>query len=283
MSRSCLSLLLLTATMACSWGAGKKDPPVLPPGFDAGGIKKLKLGEGLEEISGIWYDPSVPRIVAENDEEGRLYALDPGTGKITGHSSFHEGGDFEDLAWDGRYWYVMRSNGNLFRISGAFTDSVEAQTFKIHLPGHNNFESLFFEPADKKLYLICKECEADSGGAISVHAFDTETETFDSAAVARMMPDRNLLPKGAEDAGRIKPSAAALHPKTGELYILCSVNRLMVVADRHWKWKKVYALDKSWFKQPEGMSFAPNGDLWISNEARSGSANIICIPWKGLP
>lgn len=277
-----LPLLLLPAMIACSQGAKKKEPPVLPPGFDVNNIEKLKLGEDLDEISGIRYDPSVPRIVAQNDEEGRLYSVEPTTGKITGHSSFHDGGDFEDLAWDGQYWYIMRSNGNLFRISGAFTDSVDKNQFKLHLPGYNNFESLFFEPADKKLYLICKQCEADSGKAISVHAFNTETATYDSGAVGRMIPDRSLLPAGMDPAEIIKPSAAAVHPITGELYIMCSVNRLLIVADRNWTWKKVYALDKEWFKQPEGMSFAPNGDLYVSNEARSGTPNILHIPWKGV-
>jgi len=66
------------------------------------------------------------------------------------------------------------------------------------------------------------------------------------------------------------------------LYIMCSVNRLLIVADRNWTWKKVYALNKEWFKQPEGMSFAPNGDLYVSNEARSGTPNILRIRWKGL-
>ena len=275
-------LLLFTTLLACSQGVKKKELPVLPDGFDVKHIEKLKLTEDLDEISGIRYDPAGPRIVAENDEEGRLYTVDPTNGKITGHISFHDGGDFEDLTWDGRYWYVMRSNGNLFRISGAFTDSLGKEQFKLHLPGYNNFEALFFEPSDKKAYLICKQCDADSGRIISVYAFNTETATFDSGSVARMTPDRSLLPAGTDPAEVIKPSAAAVHPVTGELYILCSVNRLLIVADRNWTWKKVYPLDKEWFKQPEGMSFAPNGDLYVSNEARSGTPNILHIPWTGL-
>jgi len=271
----------LIALLACTAREKKKDLPVLPPGYDVGKIEKIKLGEDLDEISGIWFDPSGPMIFAEDDEEGRIYQVDPTTGKIGGHTTFNSGGDFEDLTNDGHYWYMMRSNGNLFRITGAFTDSVRSETFKLHLPGYNNFESACFMPAQGKIYLVCKQCEADSGQRISVYAFNTATATYDPGPVVTMIPDRTMLPAG-DSVEIIKPSAMAVHPVTGEWYIMASVNHLLIVAEPGGKWKKVYPLSKDWFKQPEGMSFAPNGDLYVSNEARSGTPNIIKIPWKGV-
>jgi WD40 repeat protein len=273
--------LLLTGLPACKSQEKKKELPILPPGYDVQRIEKTKLVEELDEISGIWYDPSGPRIIAENDEEGKMYIVDPATGKVSGHTTFHAGGDFEDLTTDGTYWYMLRSNGNLFRITGAFTDSVKAEVFKLHLPGYNNFESLFFNPSDKKAYLVCKQCEADSGRRISIYAFNTVTSTYENGPVMTMVPDRTLLPAG-DSVEIIKPSALAIHPITGEWYIMASVNHLLIVADPTGKWKKVYPLNKDWFKQPEGMSFAPNGDLYVSNEARSGTPNIIKVPWVGI-
>jgi uncharacterized protein YjiK len=240
------------------------------------------LGEDLDEISGIWFDPATTILFAENDEEGRIYKVDPSTGKVTAHSTFNSGGDFEDLTNDGTNFYVMRSNGNLFRISAAFSDSVKAEVFKLHLPGYNNFEAAFYIPADKKIYLACKQCEADSGQRISIYAFNTATATYDPGPVLTMLPDRAMLPSG-DSSEIIKPSAMAIHPITGEWYIMASVNHLLIVAEPNGKWKKVYPLGKDWFKQPEGMSFAPNGDLYVSNEARSGTPNIIKVPWTGKP
>jgi DNA-binding beta-propeller fold protein YncE len=272
--------LLLAAVASCQQEKKKKEPPTLPPGYDTRSLVKIKLTEDLDEISGIRYDPSGTRIIAENDEEGRLFELDPGTGKVSASTRFNSGGDFEDLTFDGRYWYVLRSNGNIFRISHAFTDSVTTEVFKLHLPGFNNFESLFYNPVDKKAYLFCKQCEADSGRRISIYAFNTVTAAYDSGPVFTMIPDRAMI-GGMDSTEIIKPSAAAIHPITGEWYILASVNHLLIVTDPAWTWKKVYALNKDWFKQPEGISFAPNGDLYISNEARSGTANIVHIPWTG--
>ena len=38
--------------------------------------------------------------------------------------------------------------------------------------------------------------------------------------------------------------------------------------------KKVYELDDDDFAQPEGITFSPDGRLFISNEAHGGTANI---------
>jgi hypothetical protein len=60
------------------------------------------------------------------------------------------------------------------------------------------------------------------------------------------------------------------------LYIISSVNKLLVVADRKGGVKKVYPIDPGLFKQPEGISFTPSGSIIISNEAAGvGVANIL--------
>jgi hypothetical protein len=80
---------------------------------------------------------------------------------------------------------------------------------------------------------------------------------------------------------KFKPSAAAIHPLTKELYIVSSVNKALVIADRNGKVRKVYRLDPGIFKQPEGITFSPAGDLFISNEAADvGAANILIYKTK---
>jgi uncharacterized protein YjiK len=50
------------------------------------------------------------------------------------------------------------------------------------------------------------------------------------------------------------------------LYILASVNKLLVIADKKGNVKNVYTLDPATFNQPEGITFTPSGTLIISNE-----------------
>ena len=279
-TRLLLILFLSCAALcACSQKDKKKELPVLPPGYDMQRAEKIKLKEELKEISGIYFLKDSGQIIAEDDEEGKLFKVDAATGDIRSVFQFHDHGDFEDLAWDGTYWYVLKSNGNLFRVSGAFTDTSRTEVFKPRLPGNNNFEGLFYNLADRKIYQFCKLCEGDSG-KISVYGFNTVNMSFEPGPVMTIIPDRTML-QGIDSAEVIRPSAAAIHPVTGEWYILASVNHILIVAAPDGKWKKVYPLDKSWFKQPEGICFTPKGDLYISNEGRNGTANIVSIPWTG--
>ena len=63
------------------------------------------------------------------------------------------------------------------------------------------------------------------------------------------------------------------HPKTGDLYVIASVGKLLVVLSKKGKIKSVQRLNPDVFKQPEGICFMPNGDLLIANEARFKSTN----------
>jgi hypothetical protein len=83
-----------------------------------------------------------------------------------------------------------------------------------------------------------------------------------------------------DDKAEFKPSAAGINPVTGKLFIVASVGKLLVVADTKGKVEEVYKLDPVMFNQPEGMTFAPNGDLYISNEGGEGIATILKFSYK---
>ena len=73
--------------------------------------------------------------------------------------------------------------------------------------------------------------------------------------------------KTGEEDLKFKPSAAAINPLTNDVWILASTNQLLIVTDRKGNTKAVYTLNPVIFKQPEGITFTPWGDLLISNEA----------------
>jgi uncharacterized protein YjiK len=84
-----------------------------------------------------------------------------------------------------------------------------------------------------------------------------------------------------EDKMKFKPSAAAIHPISGEVYIISSVNKLLVIADKEGKAREIYHLDEGVFKQPEGIAFEPDGTMIISNEAAGqGVANLLIFPYN---
>lgn len=78
-----------------------------------------------------------------------------------------------------------------------------------------------------------------------------------------------------------KPSAAAIHPIEKRLYIVASVNGLLVITDLQGHVQEAYNLKHRLFLQPEGLAFAPNGDMYISNEGGyDGTANILKFSYK---
>ncbi|RYZ91706.1 MAG: SdiA-regulated family protein, partial [Sphingobacteriaceae bacterium] len=79
---------------------------------------------------------------------------------------------------------------------------------------------------------------------------------------------------------KFAPSALAKNPRTGEWYIVSSVNKLLVVADANWKVKQTYPLSVSIFPQPEGIAFDKSNNLYISNEGNLGNGNILKFVYK---
>ena len=147
--------------------------------------------------------------------------------------------------------------------------------------GKNEFETLYYDSTIHQLILICKNCEQDTRNEVSSFAFDPSSSTFSSSFKIETATIREEL--GEDDKFRFKPSAAAIHPLTGELYIIASVNHVLVILNKDHSVKNAYKIDPGLFKQPEGLTFTPKGDLIISNEvADRGAAEILFFKYNKL-
>jgi uncharacterized protein YjiK len=77
--------------------------------------------------------------------------------------------------------------------------------------------------------------------------------------------------------GKFNPSEIELHPSTGEYYILDAENQKIVIAEKNGRPMKLELLAEEDFSKPEGLTFTPDGTLYISNEAGDGPANILQV------
>ncbi len=271
-------LLVLFAIVGCSREPDKIEES--PKGYNLNQPSVLKLPPALDEISGIVYYPKDKSVLAINDEVGWLFKIylkeDPDIQKW----KYSNGADFEDLVLVDSVFYVLESNGNIIRFKFIRPDSAATQEFVFPAPGKNEFEILYHHPQEKKLILLCKDCEIDNKNSLTAFSFDLDSLAY-SSAPAFVIDIRKIEDLLDEKRLRFKPSAAAIHPITRELYIISSINKVLVIADVNGVPKKVYKINPKLYKQPEGLTFTSKGDLIVSNESADiGAANILFFKYK---
>jgi len=249
-----------------------------PPGYNLSKPYVYKLPTILDEISGLLFYPKDSGIFAIQDEKGWLFKIHLSSPIQIERWKFSNGADYEDLSLVDSTFYVLRSKGILEKFKFATPDSVSLQSFPVG-PGKNEFEALYYDSTLHQLILICKNCGEDSRKEVSSFAFDPASESFSPSFKIETATIRDQL--GEDDKFRFKPSAAAIHPITKEIYVLASVNRALVILNKDHSVKNTYKVDPRLFKQPEGITFTPRGDMIISNEAADrGVAEILLFKYN---
>jgi len=268
-----LLILLVAVTFTDSCSSGKSHSYGSPTGYNFSKPYMYKLPAILDEISGLYFYPKDSGIFAIQDEKGWLFKIHLKNPLQIERWKFSNGADYEDLSLVDSSFYVLRSKGVVEKFRFATPDSVSLQSFPV-VGGKNEFETLYYDSSQKQLIVICKNCGQDTREEVSTFAFDPGNNSFTPSFKIETTSIREALQE--DDKFRFKPSAAAVHPLTGDLYIIASVNRALVVLNKDHRLKGAYRLDGSLFKQPEGLTFTPKGDLIISNEAADrGVAEIL--------
>lgn len=270
---SILWLLLTGVLLTGCKGMGKSFVPSLP-GYDASLKQTLLLHKDLVEISGMFYLPD-GRIAAINDEEGKLFYINSFTGdyKMT---RFGKKRDYEDVVWADSVYYVLESNGNIHQVPEG-TEETETE-FEFPREKYMEFESLYCDENSKKLVLITKEKRKGSKKEILAFTFDPVTREFSTDPLYIISLDA-VHARLKNTVAEFKPSAAAIHPITHKLFIIASVGKALLQCSQDGKVEELYNLNPDQFPQPEGITFAPNGDMFISNEGLNGKATILKFPY----
>ena len=241
----------------------------------------IKLPDGLAEISGIIYYPKDTSVFAIEDEDGLLYKIYLNKNGEIKKWRFDKKHDFEDLVLHDSIFYVLISNGDIESLQFGTGDSIISNKFNFPDANkkNNEFESLYFDDNRQQLILLCKDCEDDSKKTVSAWGYNISTQAYTPSVLT--IDVQQVTQKLGEQKMKLKPSAAAINPVTNELYVLSSINHLLIVADRNGKFKDVFELDPAIYKQAEGIAFTPAGDMIISNESHeTGLANILIIKNK---
>jgi uncharacterized protein YjiK len=277
MIRAALAAIALAPAIATS---GCAEPPSGDsPGIDTAAVATLadvpydlanpsevfRLEPDLLEISGLSLRAD-GRLLAINDESGVLFVIDSSRGVSVDRRRFAGAGDFEGVEWvDGITW-VLRSDGNLYRIPDDGGASTEIDT---PLRSRCDAEGLGYDRIGRVLLIVCKEDPGEGfSGARSIYSFDLRTNTLSDTPV--LLVERRMV----DAREQFKPAAVAVHPQTRRVYIVSSVRKLLVTLTPAGDLEAMAALDPDLLPQPEGIAFAPDGTLFISSEGVNGRATI---------
>jgi len=256
------------------------------------------LPDNLLEISALSTTSDPDLLAAVQDELGIIFKINKKTGQVEKEITFREPGDYEGVEMVGDVFFVIKSNGDLFKITGLETDNREVKKIETILNKTSDTEGLGYDPLSKKLLVACKGMTPSDQEKFekSIFTFDLETETLDSVPLfsINLATIQNYLNKGEvvkyyeklmegfhPDSGgfTFAPSGIAVHPLTGEFYILSSVGKMLMVLDRSGQILHIEKLKKKIFAQPEGICFEPDGTLWISSEGKEGKPGSLSRFW----
>ena len=239
-----------------------------PTGYDITKPENTELGNKLREISGIcWVNDSL--MLANNDEAGKIFAINLKDMKDFTYRNveFGKKEDYEDIVRVDSSIYLLISTGQIVEVTGYTNEENIQSTIVATIGGKDNeFESLYYDPSIHSLIMLCKNCNKEKDKIRSAFRFDLATKTLIDTPYFTI--DLDIIRKKLDDSrAEFRPSAAAIHPVQNKLYIVSSIGKLMVVTDTKGKVQQTIPISPIMFPQPEGITFAANGDMYISNES----------------
>lgn len=262
--------------VSCKIALKERLPVGVSSTYDLNNPVSIELPSELDEISGIVYSAKDSSMFAITDDEGLLYNIDLNNKSVVRKWRFDKKRDFEELVYHDGIFNVLISNGDIESIKFGNEDSILITKSEFPAAGNNRneFEAMYYDDSLQMLILLCKNCIGDGSKAITVWGFDISTQAY---VILPFALDLDLIAeKLGVDRVKLRPSSAAINPVTNELYILSSINKLIIITDRVGKFIDFIELDPAIYEQPEGIAFDRQGNLYISNEkGRSKYATIL--------
>lgn len=239
-------------------------------------INTWKMPAALKEISGIaWL--SNDEIACVQDEDGIIFIYNLRSEKVVQEIRFGNAGDYEGIAVHGKNAYVLRSDGVIYEITRFRESDAKTTYFKSVFGAKNNMESITLDAANNRLITITKDRDPYSEDYKGLYQIPLSSKQTDINPILKI----NMADKALKDYKKKKsyknfcPSDVAIHPKSGNYYITEGSNPKMIIMDKTGTIIHLIALNSNDFPQPEGITFAPNGTMYIATEGTKKAGAIL--------
>lgn len=239
-------------------------------------VKTWHLPDILKEISGIDIIDSV-RLACIQDEMGIIFIYNTATSAIEEQIPFAPAGDFEGIAIVNKSAWVLRSDGKLFEVTSLTTKASPGKEYSTRLTAQQNVEGLCYDKKNNRLLLAIKSTEPGGKNYKGIYSFDLVTKTMATEPAYKISMQQEVVTGNKKRKFEIMPSDIAINPKTGDIYITDGRNAMLLILDAAGNFKTLYPLNTKEFHQPEGITFYPDGKMFISNEGRKEGGNILKV------
>lgn len=257
--------------------------------------KLWKLPKNLREVSGLSFIDK-NHLACNQDEKGNIYIFNIKDGEVTEKIDFGDDGDYEGIEIIGDNAWLVKSNGTLYKVKDYASKDIKVKEYKTELKKKNDVEGLGFDPISGKLLIACKGhpfLDEQSGKEFkAIYSFDIKTKTLSLKPELLVVMDSikyykdfntmamlgmELFAYFDEAKGDLsfQPSGIAVHPITGNLYMIGSVGNLLMIISREGEILAMVDLRSRYHPQPEGICFSPDGTLYISNEGDEERGSIV--------
>jgi uncharacterized protein YjiK len=242
-------------------------------------LARWVLPPELREISGLAVTAN-GNLVAHNDEQARVFVIDPRRGVVikqfnVGNSGLR--GDFEGIAVSGADMYMVTSNGHILRFrEGKDREEVAYTTLDTRLGSECEFEGIAIDPAGELLLLACKSvAKKGPRGQLVIYRWDLRKGNS-------QRPSMLTIPIAVVAAGNpwrtLHPSDITIDPATKNYVLVAAQEKALVEITPGGELVRAGLLPEP-SQQAEGVAITRDGILIIGDEGQDRAATITLYRW----
>ena len=279
MKNNNLNLLICCILIIFSSACSKKNTGYAFP-YNTNEVSDMRfLPEELQEVSGLsLLTGTTHDLACVQDEVGIIYIFDLLRNKVKKRINLQVLDDFEAIEIVDSNAYMLTSSGDLY-----FIEQMKAKPIiqKIRIDKEQDLEGMGYDAKNNRLLIVPKT--ESNKTKVKIYAYDIATKKLQKQPIIHISNEgvkryckRNRInldiPKRKMP---FKPSAIAVNPSSGNIYLLASVGKVLCVLSPTGSIMHIEQLDQAIYPQPEGLAFLPNGDLVIASEGDLGRLVIL--------
>ena len=247
----------------------------------------FELDDLLKKVSGLSPSSDANTVASLQEEEGKIYMIDKKSGKITGTTFFVTEGEFQAIEYVRDTAFAMKGNGQIYKIWNLKGAQKNVKMVKTNLPRTSSYEGLSYDLANNRL-LIAAKGQKEGEFTRQIFSFDVKTNQVSPepayeislASFKEFLMDKkeknyaslrtDYVEKASTKGFEFAPSSLAVHPLTGNIFVLSSVNNVLLVLNQQGEIQEMTKLKKDQHFQPEGICFDEEGTMFIANSSKDG-------------